>query len=59
MINPTCCICGEVFDDHKRLPTEYAIHGRGKNKIVNYFHYSCYYKELRELRKKVYDDINV
>lgn len=57
--NRICCICGEAFDSNKIPAIEYAIHGKGKNKTINYFHYSCYYKEVNELRKKVYNDYNI
>lgn len=57
--NHICCICGDTWDKEKRPASDYAIHGKGKNKIINYFHKSCYYEELKNLRNEVYNDNNI
>lgn len=42
-----CCLCLKVKDENGKLATDYAIHGKGKNKISNYFHESCFIKTTK------------
>lgn len=40
-----CCICNDIYDDEKRYAHDYAISGRGRKKVTNWFHRSCFIKE--------------
>lgn len=42
-----CCLCLKVEDKDGKLATHYAVHGKGKNKITNYFHKSCFIKTCK------------
>ena len=51
----TCCICGQIWRksykgvDYK--PDQYATHGRGKNRVINYFHWECFEENTIGWRK--------
>lgn len=42
-----CCLCNNISDENGHTSKGYAVHGRGKNKITNYFHKSCFYKTTK------------
>lgn len=39
-----CFICHKMLDDEGKPADEYAVHGRGSGKVINYFHRSCFYE---------------
>lgn len=47
-----CIFCGQIRDINDQLCDNYTVHGKGKGAIVNCYHSSCYFDEVRKRREQ-------